>query len=244
MSKLQELREKAYELVKDNPTKIALEVKNMFNEDMQKLKRDQDYIEAGPGYRKRREDEIRDKYRKELFTVLAEQQAEYKKVAAEITKLSKEILAKSHAKPADDVEVKLFEQELQSLQTSTMLGTNAERSIDAINGIIGKYGDNPYYASVIKDNFTQLAQNVLSIDNNPNYRQQLAKVFERLEMKATSDEQKAAAESLQAYSSGEPTFYREGSIQYEAIANVIGGEHAQYLNKPTEWIDAQTKQAE
>ena len=239
IEKLQGLIDQAREIATKNPTSIALEVKTEFAEDMRKLKASEEYRDLGTGGRMKREEKLREQYRKQLFELLAEQKAEYQKIYDEATMLAKTVQTTPHAKPSDALTVKLFEQELQSLQTSTMLGINGERSIEAINGFIGKYGDDPYFASVIKDNFAQLTQNVLSIEGTPANRQSLAKVFERVEMKANSDEQKVAAETLQAFGDSVPNFYRVGLQPYEALSNIIGRGHANYLDKPTEWLETQ-----
>lgn len=241
IKKLMGLREKAREIAVTNPTQIALEVKQAFNEEFQKLKQDEDYIDGGANFKFRQEEKLRAKYRKQLFELLAEQKAEYKKVYDEATTLAKTLQTTPHAKPADELSVKLFEQELQSLKTSTLLGTNGGRSIDAVNAFIGKYGDEPYFASVIKDNFGQLSQNILSVESTVQTREALAKVLERVEMKATSDEQKAAIETLQAFGDGVPNFYRSGSPQVQAIANVVGGQHAAYLNEPEKWLETHSQ---
>jgi len=246
IEKLMELREKAYELSKTNPTKIAIEFKTSYYEDLRRLKESEDYRESMTQGRVRREDKLRDKYSKQLFDLLAEQKEDYAKVYKEATTLAKKLQTTPHAKPSDDLTVKLFEQELQSLQTSTMLGANASRSIEAIDAFIGKYGDDPYFASIIKDTFAQLSQNVLSIEATMQNRQALSKVLERVELKATSEEQAVAAETLTAFGDGNPTFYLPGLAQHNAISTIIGKRHAEFLDKPAEWLEVQsaTEQAE
>ncbi|UDK97468.1 hypothetical protein EYB33_14640 [Lysinibacillus sphaericus] len=243
IEKLTELREKAYELSKTYPTKIALEFKTLYHEDLQRLKASEDYRESMTQGRVRREDKLRDKYTKLLFESIAEQKAEYAEIYKEATKLAKTLQTTPHAKPSDDLTFKLFEQELQSLQTSTMLGANATRSIEAIDAFIGKYGDDPYFASIIKDNFVQLSQNVLSIEATMQNRQALSRVLERVEQKATSEEQAVAAETLAAFGDGNPTFFIPGLAQHNAISTIIGKRHAEFLDKPTEWLESQ-EQAE
>lgn len=237
IKKLTELREKAYELSKTNPSKIAIEFKQAFYEDMRKLKASEEYQDLGVGGRVKREDKLRADYNKQLFKLIAEQKAEYKKVFDEATKLSKTIQATDHAKP-DALSVKLFEQELDSLKTATMLGTNATRSMEAIDAFIGKY-DDPYFASIIKQNFGQLSQNVLSIESSMQNRHALSKVLERVESKATSEEQAFAAETLYLFGDGEPTFFLPGLAQHNAISGIIGSRNAEYLDKPTEWLEKQ-----
>lgn len=242
IEKLMELREKAYEISKTNPTKITLEFKNEYNEDLRRLKASEEYRELNTGGRVRREDKLRDQYRKELFQLIAEQKAEYAKVYAEASTLAKTLKMTQHAKPTDDYTVRMFEQELQSLQTSTMLGMNAGRSIEAVDAFIGKYGDDPYFASIIRDNFTQLSQNVLSIETTMQNRQALSKVLERVEMKSKTEEQVAADETLSALGDGESTFFYPGLAQHNAISNIIGKRDAEFLDNPDQWLVANEAQ--
>ena len=106
IQKLQELREKAYELAKTNPSKIAIEFKQSFYEDMRKLKASEEYQDLGTGGRVKREDKLRAEYNKQLFKAIAEQKAEYRKVYGEATTLAKTIQVTDHAKPADALAVK------------------------------------------------------------------------------------------------------------------------------------------
>lgn len=243
IEKLQELREKAYELSRTNPTSIAIEFKQGFYEELRKLKASEEYLDLSTAGRVKREDKLRAQFNKQLFELLAEQKAEYKKVYDEATTLAKSIQVTDHTAPADAVAVKLFEQELESLKTSTMLGTNAERSIQAIDAFIGKY-DDPYFASIIKQNFAQLSQNVLSIESSMQNRQALSRVLERVDSKATTEEQAYAAETLSAFGDGEPTFYLPGLAQHNAISTIIGSDNAEYLDKPTEWLEKNAQAAQ
>lgn len=244
IQKLQELREKAYELAKTNPSKIAIEFKQSFYEDMQKLKASEEYQDMGTGGRVKMEDKLRATYNKRLFKVIAEQKAEYAKVHAEATTLAKTVQVTDHAKPADALAVKLFEQELDSLKTATMLGIDVDRSIDAVDAFIDKYGDEPYFAAILKQNFGQLSQNVLSIASTPQNRQALSKVLERVESKATTEEQAFAADTLTFFGDGEPTFFLPGLAQHSAISTIIGAHNAAYLEKPHEWLEVQEQAAQ
>lgn len=246
VEKMMELREKAYELSKTNPTKIAIEFKQAWYEDLRQLKASEAYQDLSVGGRVKREEKLRDQFSKQLFELVAEQKAEYAKVYAEATTLAKTLQVASHAKPNDAIFVKLFEQEFQSLQTATMLGVNAGRSIEAVDAFLGKYGDDPYFASVIRDNFVQLSQNVLSIEASMQNRQALSKVLERVEMKATSEEQAVAAETLSAFGNGDSTFFYPGLAQANAIGAIIGKRNAEFLDTPAEWLAAQavSEQAE
>lgn len=241
IEKLTELREKAHGIATKNPTTIALEVKTAFADDTRKLKDSEDYKDMGTAGRMKKEEQLREKYRKQLFELLAEQKAEYKKLADEAKTLAKTALTTPNPITADALTVKLFEQELQSLQTSTLLGMNANANIQALDAFISKHGDDPYFAGVIRDNFAQFSQNILSIEGSPKNRQALAKAFERVELKAASEEQVLAKETLQAFGDSIPTFYREGLPQAESLATIIGNGHSTYLNEPEKWLEAQAQ---
>lgn len=238
IEKLQELREKAYELSKTNPTKITLEFKQHYYEDLRALKASEEYRELGTDGRVKREIKLRDKFTKELFQILAEQKADHAKVYAEATALAKTLKMAPHSTPADKYLVQMFTQELQSLQTATMLGVNAGRSIEAVDAFIGKYGDEPYFASIIRDNFGQLSQNVLSIEATVQNRAALSKVLERVESKSKTAEQVVADETLEAFGDGSTTFFYPGLAQHAAISNIIGKRDAEFLDKPSQWLEA------
>lgn len=242
IEKLTGLQEKAYELSRTNPSKIALAYKQNFAEDLRKLKASDAYRDLNTGGRVKAEEKLRADTAKHLFKLVAEQKAEYTKVYAEANTLAKTIQTTEHEKPKDALAVKLFEQELESLKTATMLGSNAQRSIEAIDGFIGKY-DDPYFASVIKQNFTQLSQNVLSIESSMQNRATLSKVLARVDSKAMNDEQKAATETLGYFGDGNPKFFIPELPQYNAIAQIVGKGTARFLDNPSEWLEAQ-EQAE
>lgn len=243
IKKLEELMEKGYEIARKNPTKLAIEFKQGYYADMDKIKRDPDHSPAKKAYLV---EELQAKYGKQLFKVLAEMKAEYNKTVTEAQKLAQTIQATEFEKPKDAVEVKLFEQALADMKTATMLGTNAKRSIEAIDAFIGKHGDNPYYAQQIKEHFSDLATNVLNIESSPQNRHALAKVLERVEAKATTPEREKAAETLQFFGDGDIKFYLEGTAPYNAFSQIIGTKAAKYLNKPEEALAeiAATEQAE
>jgi len=231
IEKLEALIEKGYELARKNPTKLALEFKQDYYAQVDKIKRDPDHSPTKKAYLV---EELQAKYGKQLFKVLAEMKAEYKKTAAEAQRLAQTIQTTEFEAPKDAVELKLFEQGLSDMKTATMLGRNAKSSIEAINAFIGKYGDNPYYAQQIKEHFPQLASNVLGIEGTPQNRQALSKVLERIEAKATTPDREKAAETLGFFGDGEVKFYLEGTAPYNAFSSIIGSRAASYLNKPEE----------
>jgi len=244
IEKLQGLRMEAYEIATQNPKKLAIEMKQAFADDIRKLKASEEYRDLGTGGRVKREEKLREEYRKQLFEVLKEQKASYQKIYDEATTLAKTLLTTPAAAPKDALAVKLFEQELQSLKTSTMLGTNAKATVQAVDAFIGKYGDDPYFASIIKGDFSQLSQNILSIENTMQNRQSLANVYERVEAKSLSEEQVVANEMLEIFGDGVPNFYRAELPVAQSIQAIVGGQAASYLNKPEEWNEAQAQAAQ
>ncbi|MEK5431346.1 hypothetical protein MKY88_10780 [Lysinibacillus sp. FSL R7-0073] len=231
---LEELIEKGYTLVRKNPTSIALEFKQDYYAEVDKIKRDRDLTPAAKAYK---QEQLQEKFGKRLFEVLAEQKADYKKVVDQAQKLAQTIQTTPHDKPKDDLKVKLFEDEIASLVTSTMLGTNAGRSIEALDDFIGKYGDEPYFAQQIKSQFPQFASNVLGIESSPQNRFALSKVLERVESKVTTPERAKAAEALGFFGNGDVKFYPEGLAPYNAIQQIIGRDAARYLNEPEKAIE-------
>lgn len=231
IEKLIELQDKAYEIVRANPTKIALELKQDHLKEIDRIKR----MDIGVGERAYRLEQLPEKFGKELFKLLAEQKDEYLKLQKEARTLAQTIKLTAHKAPADELALRQFESELNTLTVSTALAPNAARSIDAIDGLLGKYGDGEhaeYYAQAIKEKFPQLMTNVLALESTPQVRQTLSKVLERLDMKATNEDQRVAAESLEFFSSDNPKFYSEGLPAYNAVANVVGRKAAGMLNDP------------
>jgi len=231
IEKLNELMEKGYEIARRNPTKLALEFKQEYYAEVERIKRDPDHSPTKKAYLV---EELQGKFGKQLFQVLADMKAEYKKTVEEAQKLAQTIQAADLEKPKDPAELKLFEQALTDLKTATMLGMNAKRSIEAVDAFIGKYGDNPYYAQQLKVQFPTIAGNVLGIEGTPQNRHALAKVLERVEAKATTPEREKAAEALGFFGDGEVKFYLEGTAPYNSYASIIGPKAVTYLNKPEE----------
>ncbi|SCX81607.1 hypothetical protein [Lysinibacillus fusiformis] len=231
---LDELMEKGYTLVRKNPTSIAIEFKQDYYAEVDKIKRDRDLTPAAKAYK---QEQLQEKHGKRLFEVLAEQKAEYKKTAEQARKLAQTIRTMRHSKPSDDLQNKLFQQEIESLKTSTMLGTNAKGSMEAINAFVDKYGNEPYYAEYVTDIFPVLAGNVLGIEDTPQNRHSLSKLLERITEKATTDEQRKAKETLGFFGDGDVKFYPEGLTPYNAIQQIIGRDAARYLNEPERAIE-------
>lgn len=241
IEKLTELRNKAQEIAMENPTKIALEVKNSYTNDVNNLKATEEYKDMGTKGRIKMEDKLRSKFQKELFELLAEQKAEYKKLVDEAKTLAKTTLTTPNPTKADALTVQLFEREMQSLQTSILLGMNANTSIKTLNEFIVKHSNDPYFANVIRNSFAQISQNILTLESTPEIRDALAKQFAHVEMKSTTTEQKLAEQTLQAFGNGEPKFYREAGVQYAALSEIIGKGHANFLNNPTAWLESQAQ---
>lgn len=229
--KLFELRDKAYEIARTNPTKIAIELKQEYQKEVDKIKR----ADMGPGERAYRMEQLPEKFGKELFAVLAEQKDQYLKYQKEARTLAQTLKLTAHAKPSDELAVKQFESELDALTVSTALAPNAGRSVDAITALLSKYSDvehSEYYAQAFKEKFPQLMTNVLALESSPQVRHSLSKVMERIDAKATTEEQRAAVEVLEFFSNDNPKFYGEGLPAHTAISNVIGRKAAGFLNDP------------
>ena len=235
-----ELREKAYEISRTNPTKIAIEVKQEFNEDLRKLKATEDYKEAGISWRIRHEEKLREKYRKELFEVLAEQKAEYEKIAKQAKELAQVAALKENDVPENSLEVKAFEKKLDQLVVATALAKDGTRSVQAIDSFLTQY-DSPYYAEKLNEKFPSIMGNILAIDNTSGNRDSLSRLFDRITFKAKSEEHLVAEETLGVFGDGVPKFYREGLPQERAISEIIGGQHARYLNEPEKWIETHSQ---
>jgi len=240
IEKLNALMEKGYEVARQNPTKLALEFKQSYYEEVDKLKRNRDITDVKRAYLI---EELQANYGKQLFKTLAEMKADYKKTFTEAQRLAQTIQTTEFEKPKDQVELKLFESALADLKTATMLGQNAKSSISAIDAFIGKHGDNPYYAQQIKEQFPSLAGNVLGIEASPQNRHALSKVLERIEAKATTPEREKATETLQFFGNGDVKFYLEGTAPYQSYSSIIGAKAAAYLNRPEEAL-AQIEAAE
>lgn len=229
--KLIELRDKAYEIAHTNPTKIALELKRENQKEVDRIKLG-DY---GPGERAYRLEQLPEKLGTKLFELLADQKSQYLKYQQEARTLAQTIKLTGPEKPTNELAVKQFESELAALTISTALAPNATRSVDAITGLLGKYSDGEnveYYAQAIKEKFPQLMTNVLALESTPQIRHTLSKVLERIESKATNEEQRAAEESLSFFANDNPKFYLAGLQTYTAISNVIGKKAAEMLNEP------------
>lgn len=232
---LDQLIEKGYEQARKNPTTLAIEFKREYYADVEKIRYDRD---LSPDGKFRKQQALTKTYSKRLMEVLAEMKAEYKKTAQEAQKLAHTIQTTPHEKPSDDMQVKLFEQELDSLQMAVMLGTSVKSSIQALDAFIGKHGDIPYFAEQIKEKFPTLASTVLGIEATSQNRQALADTLKRVEAKATTPERTKAAEALSFFANADnPQFYLTGTAPHLAFAAIIGTKLADRINEPEKVLE-------
>lgn len=228
IQKLNELFEKGYETKRMFATTIATQLREGMNEPLAKIRNDQ-YL-ASPG-KKAKEEELKRAAAREVFGVVAKEKATYAKVAAEATALAKKMKTDTIKPPSSAVDVKLFEQELAALQTSTMLSTNVDTAIKAIDAFQSKY-EEPYYASELQKAFPALIQTVTAIDDGPMHRQALTRVYSSVQAKAITPEVAKANEALEYFSDGEDIkLFREGSPQHATVKTYIGA-IANHINDP------------
>lgn len=232
---LDELIEKGYEQARKNPTSLAIEFKRDYYADVEKIRYDRD---LSPDGKFRKQQALTKTYSKRLMEVIAEMKAEYKKTAQEAQKIAHKIQTTSHERPSDDMQVKLFEQESESLQMAVMLGTSAKSSLQALDAFIGKHGDVPYFAEQIKQQFPTIASTILGIEATPQNRHTLSKILERVESKATTPERTKAAEALGFFANADnPQFYLTGTAPYNAFAAIIGTKLADRINEPEQVLE-------
>lgn len=229
IQKLNELFEKGYEIKSKFGTTIATQLKLGMDEQLAKIRNDQNLTPHG---KKAKEDELKREVAREVFEVVVKEKAKYSKVATEATALAKKMKTDVIKPPTNTVDVQLFEQELAALQTSIMLNTNADTAIKAIDAFQSKYGDEPFYAAELQKTFPTFIQSVTAIDDNPTHRAALARVYSRVEEKATTPEVTKANDILAYFSEGENIqLFREGTPQYNTVKTYIGA-IANHINDP------------
>lgn len=220
IEKLTELQDKGYTIASRRPIELATELKAEYVKRVDKITIDRD---LSPHGKLKAKEAVEKELAREALRSAADIKAEYLATANAARKLASELLAKPHVKPKDATQVALFERDLDDLKTAVMLGVNAKRSIEAIEGFVRKHGDEPYYADQIKNQFSTLAGAVLGIESSPQNRQALSQVLDRVNEKVTTPEREKAAEILSFYESAENRrLFLDGSAAQKSIASIVG----------------------
>ena len=220
IEKLMELHAKAHEIKSRRPVELATGLKGVYTEGIQKIKSNKDLSDHG---RYKAREALQKDLRKQTLQEAAKVKADYLAVVKEARQLAYDMQVKEHEKPSDAVQVALYERSLADLKTAVMLGANAERSIEAITAFVSKYGDDPYYADQIKQQYSTLAGSVLGIEATQSNRTALAHVLERIETKATTPERDAASQIIEAFEGAETrNLFLTGTAVQNSIAGIIG----------------------
>lgn len=226
---LSEMIEKARVIKKLRGTELATELRKEFERVKAEVKGDRTLSELG------RKEKI-EAAQKELAIQTLEHSKlikdDYLKVVQEAREIAYKVKTTQHDKPKNEMQVKIFEQDLESLKTSVMLGLSASASLRAVEAFASKYGEEKYFVQTLKANYSTLASSILGIEANPQNRQRLSTLLERISLKASTPDTVKADEVLQRFEDAENhNMFLTDGIQFDSIRSVIGN-IAVRLNDP------------
>lgn len=225
--KLSQFIEEGYEIKTKFQTQLAIELRDVVNEEVSKISNDRDLSPEG---KKRKIEAVKQKYAKQTMQVVKEQQDKYKKLADDAIKLAKQAKTAAIAEPADKTDVQIFNNEFEQLKVSVQLATKPESALQAIEAFCSKYADRDlYYADRIKNEFSSL---IGAVGDNPQHKMKLGRIYDLVVEKSINDDVRTADEALAFFSDADKVqLIRKSSPAFKAISASIGS-IAQHINEP------------
>lgn len=222
----------AFELNK-RPSKLALQLKEYYYEQERAIKQDKSISD---GERYHRIEKLKSHYGKEVLQVAESLHNDYRKLAQDATTAARKALAVEHKAPDDKLLIGEFERELADLKVKALVSTRADNNIAALNALLDKYSD-PYFASQIKNAYSEIAGATLGIDGDIKTRQALGKVYEAINAQAFTQEQQEAQQALEYFANAESKkFFQDFSPATQSISSIVGEGVSKYLDSPTEGL--------
>ncbi|UTR07718.1 hypothetical protein MM326_06810 [Alkalihalobacillus sp. LMS6] len=213
---------------------FLLEHKTPLNEQLKEINQDKHLTTAGKLAKT-------DAARKEAgIEALKKMQTRKEQYVAELTKANKIADKVFYKKPKapDAVTLERFNDRLREVKTQLALGSNESQSKQLLNSFVSSIKD-PYLASLIRDDFLSLSQNIVGIAGNAaKAKSDMAKIYEGLREDFETEEVKGARQILE-YTSEQienPKISNDGGLFSEKAVELFGKEIGQFIRNPEDYF--------
>ncbi|MCM3272959.1 hypothetical protein [Paenibacillus elgii] len=238
MSKIVKAREyfEKARAISGGTDRFMLEAKKKLTAEISAIDMDQRLSEAG---KREATAETRKKHAIEFLQKSHTMKQEYVTNLKKAVKEADTVIYAAVPKP-DATKLQRFEAELREFKTQLMLTPRADRGYAMLTQFIGRL-DDPYMAGIVREQFADLAQPILSAAGGDadRYRLRMAQSYEKLKSDFEAPEVKEARqifESAQAMVEN-PRIYSVGIVS-DAATEAFGREYGQYINNTDRFFEA------
>ena len=223
---------KAHEIKTKFPVQIALELKKVFAEEFSRIQGDRMLSYEG---KQQEIVKVKESFALDLFQFVVDEKKKYVKLANDAVEIAKEIKVQGFKEPGE-VELKLFNQAMDRMESDVMLSVNEERALEKLEVFVKQYAE-PYFASVILEKFGVISLNILNIKSSPAVRTSLNKIREELEAVITTPQIAAANEAIERYADAENVkLFKHNTPAYNTVREIIGGVASHLLDDPAKGL--------
>lgn len=223
--------DKGQEITKSKPTKLALELKQVVLDEVQRIKSDSTIRDKFEEEKKMKRD-----FAKQALKFSQDMKDEYIKLGKEATTAARQELLKKPEPPTDELLVAEFDQELKKLKTKASINMNGDELSQQLGALLAKYNDK-YFANELYDAYDELSASILAANGDVETRKKLARTFEQLESAALTEEQLKAKGVLEYFGDYEnKALFKEFLPAYQGVARTVGEQYAKYMNDGTNGI--------
>ncbi|MEK4230727.1 hypothetical protein [Solibacillus sp. FSL H8-0538] len=234
IEKMQELATGAYEIKSNQTVKLASELKAIIREEEDRIRRNEEWT---PGAKAKRIDAMKAEYKKQALANAAQMRKDYLAYAQQARDIALQIKTTDFEAPKDAAFVKLFSQELADVKAKALIGLNVGSSIKAVDAFIQRYGNEPYFAQQIKNEFPAIAGSILASNGTSEHRLSLGKLLERIEKKTLTPEIEVANQTLAYFENAETTpIFLAGTAITDSIFRAVRLD-ADKLNDPEKYLE-------
>lgn len=220
---------KAYDIRTKFPVQSALNLKQAFATELNRIKSDPMLSYEG---KKQKIAKIKHEFAIQIFEYATEEKKKYIKLANEATEIAKQIKVQQIEQPAE-VEIKLFEQALNRMESDVMLAVNEERAIEKLDVFVKDFATEPYFANIIIERFGAISLNILNIKSSPVVREALNKIREILEAIVTTPEILLANEALERFVDAQNVkIFRHNTPALNTVGAIIGNVASHLVDDP------------
>ncbi|WP_153733497.1 hypothetical protein [Sporosarcina obsidiansis] len=227
--KLGEIRERTTTVARDIQLKVKAETGA--------IRADQHLTPSG---KQAKINEVKQKYGREFIATAKQMREDYDRSTVK-AKVSAEVLLNEEARKPSDIAVRTFQRELADLKTELLLTSNALDAYTLVDSFVSAQKE-PYLAQQLKQQAPEFISQIVGLAGTEAsaYRTKLRQTMDALNEKATTPEQREAAEIFESVEGrfGEDIFLRQG-IQMNAIRDAVGVEFANFANNPKSYVDSE-----
>ena len=232
IERLNEIHMQTREIRTKFPVQLALNLKKDYGPNAARIQSDR---MLSPEGKKQELTELKEGYALDVFHYASQEKEKYIKLAEEAKEIAKELKIEGHEAP-DETDLQLFNNDLMQLKNNVMFAINEEKALELLSNFVMMHAD-PYRASILQENYSEISAYVLNIKNNAATRNALSKIYEDLDALATTPGIQAANDALEMYANAENVkLFKHNTPAYNTVREIIGGVASHLLDDPAKGL--------